>query len=71
LYPQRLAPPERLPVLVILVIAGARSIVAGKNFEALAVCANVNHIHCSAGVCASKFAAGAISKSLSRQALRI
>src|SRR5450631_3988035 len=42
---ERLASLERLPFLVVLIIAGARGVVAREDFEALSVRAHVNNIH--------------------------
>ncbi len=45
LYAERFASLERLPLLVVLIIAGAVGVVAGEDFEALSVRAHVNNIH--------------------------
>src|SRR6202162_1881605 len=45
LYAERFAALECLSLFVVLIIAGARSVVARKNFEALSVVANVDDVH--------------------------
>src|SRR5450755_4006313 len=45
LYAERFASLVRLPLLVVLIIAGARGVVTRKNFEALSVCAHVNNVN--------------------------
>jgi hypothetical protein len=45
LYPQRFAALIGLSLPIVLIVAGAVGVVARKNFEALSVSANVNHVH--------------------------
>ena len=45
LYAERFASLVGLPLLVVLIVAGARGVVARKHFEALSVRAHVNNIH--------------------------
>src|SRR5208283_2459754 len=49
LYAERFASLERLPLFVVLIIAGASGVVARKNLEALSVRAHVNNIHLQRG----------------------
>src|SRR6202451_1672091 len=45
LYAERFASLVSLPLLAVLIIAGARGVVSRKDFEALPVGAHVNNIH--------------------------